>query len=66
VSYVAGGWAAATALIVLYAWRTLRRGKTLARNLPPGEQAPGGHALGHPTLGGPASGDQAPAEARWR
>jgi len=38
VSYVAGGWAAAGALVALYAWRTLRRGRVLARSLPPGEK----------------------------
>jgi hypothetical protein len=38
VSYVAGGWATAAVLMSLYAWRTIRRGKTLARNLPPREK----------------------------
>jgi hypothetical protein len=31
--YVAGGWAVTTVIIVLYAWRTLRRGRVLARTL---------------------------------
>jgi hypothetical protein len=38
MGYVAGGWSAAVALIVLYSWRTLRRGRQLARNLPPEER----------------------------
>ena len=38
MSYVAGGWAAAAVLISLYAWRTLRRGRALARSLPPEEK----------------------------
>lgn len=33
-SYVAGGWGAAAALIVIYTWRTLRRGRILSRRLP--------------------------------
>ena len=32
--YVAGGWAATTAIVVVYAWRTLRRGRILSRRLP--------------------------------
>ncbi len=36
--YVAGGWGSAAAIIALYAWRTLRRGRVLARSLPPGEK----------------------------
>lgn len=31
--YVAGGWAAASLIVVLYAWRTLRRGRLLSRTL---------------------------------
>ena len=31
--YVAGGWAAAAVIVVLYAWRTLRRGRVLSRTL---------------------------------
>ena len=38
MSYVAGGWGTAAALIALYAWRTVRRGKKLARSLPPPEK----------------------------
>lgn len=33
-SYVAGGWAASAAIIVIYVWRTLRRGRVLSRRLP--------------------------------
>jgi hypothetical protein len=36
--YVAGGWGAASVLIVLYAWRTVRRGRVLARRLPAHEE----------------------------
>lgn len=36
--YVAGGWSAATAIIVVYSWRVLRRGRLLARRLPNREQ----------------------------
>lgn len=36
--YVAGGWGATAVVIALYAWRTLRRGRVLARSLPPGEK----------------------------
>ncbi len=36
--YVAGGWGATAAILVLYAWRTLRRGRILGRSLPPGEK----------------------------
>jgi hypothetical protein len=32
--YVAGGWGAAAAIIILYSWRTVRRGRILARSLP--------------------------------
>lgn len=35
--YVAGGWGAAASMIALYAWRTIRRGRLLARTLPPKE-----------------------------
>jgi hypothetical protein len=38
VSYVAGGWAATAVIIGLYTWRTVRRGRILARSLPPGEK----------------------------
>ncbi len=38
MSYVAGGWLAAGALTILYAWRTIRRGRVLARSLPPEEK----------------------------
>jgi hypothetical protein len=31
--YVAGGWAAAALIVVLYGWRTLRRGRLLTRSL---------------------------------
>jgi hypothetical protein len=31
--YVVSGWAAATVIVVLYAWRTLRRGRLLSRSL---------------------------------
>jgi hypothetical protein len=33
-SYVAAGWGATTVIVALYAWRTLRRGRVLARRLP--------------------------------
>jgi len=33
--YVAAGWAVTVASLVLYAWRTARRGRLLARSLPP-------------------------------
>jgi heme A synthase len=35
--YVAGGWGAAFLILAVYAWRTLRRGRILRRNLPNGE-----------------------------
>jgi hypothetical protein len=38
MNYVAGGWAAAAVLTGLYAWRTIRRGRVLARSLPPEER----------------------------
>jgi hypothetical protein len=31
--YVAGGWGAAAFVLILYSWRTLRRGRILARSL---------------------------------
>jgi hypothetical protein len=37
-AYVAGGWGVTAAVIVLYAWRTLRRGRALGRSLPDGEK----------------------------
>lgn len=36
--YVAGGWGATAALVILYAWRTIRRGRVLARRLPDREK----------------------------
>ena len=36
--YVAGGWGAAAAMILLYSWRTLRRGRVLGRSLPDREK----------------------------
>ncbi|HEY3811070.1 MAG TPA: hypothetical protein VGL49_06515 [Acidimicrobiales bacterium] len=36
--YVAGGWGATAAIVVLYAWRMLRRGRVLARSLPKREK----------------------------
>lgn len=36
--YVAGGWGATAVIIALYAWRTVRRGRILARSLPPREK----------------------------
>lgn len=38
IGYVAGGWAAAVGITVLYAWRTLRRGRALSRALPDEER----------------------------
>jgi heme A synthase len=38
MEYVAGGWGAAAAILVLYAWRTRRRGRVLARSLPDAER----------------------------
>ena len=38
--YVAGGWGATAALVILYSWRTIRRGKVLARRLPLDPQGP--------------------------
>jgi hypothetical protein len=38
IGYVIGGWSAAAGLILLYSWRTLRRGRALSRNLPAEEQ----------------------------
>jgi hypothetical protein len=31
--YVAGGWAAAALILLLYSWRTVRRGRVLSRTL---------------------------------
>ena len=36
--YVAGGWGATALIVVLYAWRTLRRGRVLGRSLPDREK----------------------------
>ena len=36
--YVAGGWGAAALLIAAYAWRTIHRGRVLARRLPDSEK----------------------------
>ncbi len=36
--YVAGGWGATALIIALYGWRIVRRGRLLARSLPPGEK----------------------------
>lgn len=38
--YVAGGWSATVLVIALYSWRTLRRGRVLARSLPAEEDRP--------------------------
>lgn len=38
MSYVWGGWGAAAAIAVVYTWHLLRRGRTLARTLPPEEK----------------------------
>ncbi len=37
-AYVAGGWGATAAILALYGWRIVRRGRLLARSLPPGEK----------------------------
>jgi hypothetical protein len=37
-SYVAGGWGATALIVIGYAWRTLRRGRVLARSLPDREK----------------------------
>jgi hypothetical protein len=37
-AYVAGGWGAAAVILLLYTWRTLRRGRVLARSLPARER----------------------------
>jgi hypothetical protein len=34
--YVVMGWTAAVVIGILYSWRTVRRGRILRRNLPPG------------------------------
>jgi hypothetical protein len=31
--YVAGGWSATAVIVLIYAWRTLRRGRVLARGM---------------------------------
>ena len=36
--YVAGGWSATVLIVVLYTWRTLRRGRVLGRRLPDREK----------------------------
>jgi len=36
-AYVAGGWGATAGIIALYVWRTLRRGRILARAVRPDE-----------------------------
>lgn len=33
MSYVLGAWGGCAAIVVLYVWRTLRRGRTLRRAL---------------------------------
>lgn len=33
-SYVAGGWGAAAMILILYSWRTVRRGRILAHYVP--------------------------------
>lgn len=38
MAYVAGGWSATVGILVLYAWRTWRRGRVLSRSLPDAEQ----------------------------
>lgn len=35
--YVAGGWGVTAAILALYAWRVIRRGRRLGRSLPPDE-----------------------------
>jgi hypothetical protein len=36
--YVAGGWGATVLIVLLYTWRTLRRGRVLGRSLPDSEK----------------------------
>ncbi len=36
--YVAGGWGATAVILALYTWRTLHRGRVLARRLPDREK----------------------------
>jgi hypothetical protein len=36
--YIAAGWAGAAVLVVAYAAWVLRRGRTLSRQVPPGER----------------------------
>lgn len=38
MNYVAGGWGAAALIALFYTWRMLRRGRVLARSLPPEEK----------------------------
>lgn len=37
-SYVAGGWGTTAAILVLYSWRVLRRGRVLGRSVPESEK----------------------------
>jgi heme A synthase len=37
-AYVAGGWGATAVVLALYAWRTLRRGRSLGRSVPDSEK----------------------------
>jgi hypothetical protein len=37
-AYVAGGWGAAAFVLILYSWRTVRRGRILGRSLPDREK----------------------------
>jgi hypothetical protein len=37
-SYVAAGWIVTAVSVVLYSWRTIRRGKSLVRSLPDSEK----------------------------
>ncbi|MGH9094629.1 MAG: hypothetical protein ACRDXE_05655 [Acidimicrobiales bacterium] len=61
--FVAGGYAATAVILAGYAWRTIRRGKRLARALP-AEPA----SAGDPTSTEPASaGEPTSTEERtWR
>jgi hypothetical protein len=36
--YVAGGWGVTAVILALYSWRTVRRGRILARRLPEREK----------------------------
>ena len=51
--YVAGGWGAAALIVVLYAWRTLRRGRVLAPQ-PPGAARRRGADHGSPGAARPS------------